>query len=350
MFSLHNESTELVGTLTESLEDYLEIIFVLQQNQKVVRVRDIAKTKKVKTSSVTSALQRLARMGLVDYRAREYVDLTDEGRRFAFRLHQRHIFLKRFLTELLQVDDETAEKDACSMEHVISVTTLERLAAFAEFLAYCPLIDDNIAREFRDCWLQADEISPECRMRPECQVWKERENLSNTFGVSALNELTAGTSGYIARIVGIGDTRRLLIQRGLLPAASISVKSRMNDGSMVVTVSGEEITLSPSDAGTVYVWVFKTTEKETGPLGEFQTTLATLSPGSSFRVTRLTAKGEIRQRLLDMGFIKGAEGVILREALLKDPIEIEIGGYLLSLRRTEAANIMVEEAVATTPA
>ncbi len=345
MFSLNNESTRMVGTLTESLEDYLEIIFVLQQSQKVARVRDIAKTKNVKTSSVISALQRLAKAGLVDYRVREYVDLTEEGRRFAFRLYQRHVFLKRFLIELLQVDEETAEKDACSMEHVISVTTLERLAAFAEFLAYCPLVDDNLAREFRDCWLQTESMSSECHMRPECKVWKEREVLSNTLGIKALNELSVGSGGYIARIIGMGDARRLLIQRGMLPAASITVKALMSDGSIAAIVNGEEIKLSQEDASMVYVWVFRTAETEPGKPDRYGTTLAALMPGSSFRVSKLTAQGEIRQRLLDMGFIKGAEGTVLREALLKDPIEIEIGGYLLSLRRTEAADIMVEEKV-----
>ncbi|HEB84381.1 MAG TPA: metal-dependent transcriptional regulator, partial [Bacteroidetes bacterium] len=83
----------LVGRLSESLEDYLEAVFRLLQKQKVARVRDIARLKGVKTSSVTSALQRLSREGLVEYHAREYVDLTPEGRELGFRLYQRHIFL-----------------------------------------------------------------------------------------------------------------------------------------------------------------------------------------------------------------------------------------------------------------
>jgi ferrous iron transport protein A len=68
-----------------------------------------------------------------------------------------------------------------------------------------------------------------------------------------------------------------------------------------------------------------------------------MTPGRSFRVRRISAEGEIRQRLVDMGFVRGAEGRILREALLRDPIEVEMKGSLLSLRRVEATGIQVEE-------
>jgi hypothetical protein len=47
--------------------------------------------------------------------------------------------------------------------------------------------------------------------------------------------------------------------------------------------------------------------------------------------------------LMDMGFIRGATGKVLREALLKDPIELEMMGYKISLRRAEAREIFVDE-------
>ncbi len=54
-------------------------------------------------------------------------------------------------------------------------------------------------------------------------------------------------------------------------------------------------------------------------------------------------KGERRRRLLKMGFAKGASGRMLREAVLKDSIEVELGGNSLSLRRAEAADIIVKD-------
>ena len=72
-------------------------------------------------------------------------------------------------------------------------------------------------------------------------------------------------------------------------------------------------------------------------------TLDRLSNGHPFRILRLTATGEIRQRLADMGFIRGATGRILREALFKDPIELEMLDYKVSLRRAEARHIIIED-------
>ena len=71
-------------------------------------------------------------------------------------------------------------------------------------------------------------------------------------------------------------------------------------------------------------------------------TLDKLGPGSSFVITRVTARGEIRTRLVDMGFIGGARGTVLRKVLLGDPIELKLGGYLVSLRLDEARSIQVE--------
>lgn len=340
------ENLVAIGSLTESLEDYLEIIYQLVQNSKIARVRDIAIAKDVKTSSVTSALNRLAKEGLVDYQAREYVDLTDKGREFAFRIHQRHTFLKRFLVELLQVDEKTAEQDACSLEHAISLTTLERMASFIEFITYCPRVSPTLLSDFRDCWLHETQNPLECKDTIECGIWKEKNKLSAKLGINRLSELEQGASGYVARIIGPDDQRKSLIQRGLLPPASILVQRILKDGSIEIIVSGEEKLVSSEEAQMVYAWISKDsisiTSGETLPTHR----LSQLEPGNSFIVESLTAKGEIRQRLLDMGFIKGSTGKMVREALLKDPIEIEINGYYLSLRRAEASEIIVERSVA----
>jgi Fe2+ transport system protein FeoA len=71
--------------------------------------------------------------------------------------------------------------------------------------------------------------------------------------------------------------------------------------------------------------------------------LSQIESGESFKVVRINTSGEIRRRLLDIGFIKNQNGRIIREALLKDPIEIEIKGTKVSLRRSEARLISVEK-------
>ncbi len=334
--------SKMIGTLTESLEDYLEIIYQLLQTNKVARVRDIALAKDVKTSSVTSALNRLAKEGLVDYRAREYVDLTDAGREFAFRIYQRHLFLKRFLTELLQVDEATAEQDACSMEHFISVTTLDRIASFIEFISYCPRVGEELLSDFRDCWLKDTQHPDKCKDVTKCGIWKQQNMLSDKLGIMRLSELEQGARGHIARIIGHDEQRKSLILRGLFPPTSIQIRTILKDGSFDIIVSGEDKKINAIEADMVYVWLSKEYGSQQNNNGNQTVRLSELAPGNSFKVVRLMAKGEIRQRLLDMGFVKGAEGKMLREALLKDPIEIEIDGYLLLLRRAESADVIVE--------
>jgi DtxR family Mn-dependent transcriptional regulator len=123
-----------IGRLSESLEDYIEIIYRLIADQKVARVRDIARAKVVKMSSAVSALKRLDREKLARYEAREFVELTTSGIDLARRLLRRHEFLTRFLIDVLQVDPEIAESDACSMEHALSLETMQRFYAFSEFI------------------------------------------------------------------------------------------------------------------------------------------------------------------------------------------------------------------------
>ena len=72
-------------------------------------------------------------------------------------------------------------------------------------------------------------------------------------------------------------------------------------------------------------------------------TLNDIKTRGKFQIQSLASNGEIRRRLLDMGFIRGAQGQVLREALLKDPIELQLKGYKVSVRRAEAKQILVQE-------
>lgn len=70
--------------------------------------------------------------------------------------------------------------------------------------------------------------------------------------------------------------------------------------------------------------------------------LSQLSPGMSAVVVQLRAKGAIRQRLLEMGFIRGATLKVEKLAPMGDPMELVLKGYHLSLRRDEGACILVQ--------
>lgn len=71
-------------------------------------------------------------------------------------------------------------------------------------------------------------------------------------------------------------------------------------------------------------------------------TLDKFVPGDSGTVKSLTAAGQIRRRLLDMGITPGAEIYLRKVAPLGDPIEVTVRGYELTLRKAEAANVLME--------
>lgn len=125
--------------LTASMEDYLEAIFDLDRKKQVVRVKDIADRLDVRMPSVTSMLKTLNERGLVNYEKYETVHLTAQGVIVGREMRRRHDALKRFLTDILNVDPGTADAEACRMEHALSSDTLDRLVDFVDIIyADCP--------------------------------------------------------------------------------------------------------------------------------------------------------------------------------------------------------------------
>ena len=115
--------------MTNSLEDYLETIYLLVQEHGHARVRDVARALNVKMPSVIKAVFELKKRDYVTQEPYGAVNLTDEGARVASAILERHTLLKKFLL-VLGVSEQVAEVDACAMEHVLSPETLERIAAF----------------------------------------------------------------------------------------------------------------------------------------------------------------------------------------------------------------------------
>ncbi len=79
------------------------------------------------------------------------------------------------------------------------------------------------------------------------------------------------------------------------------------------------------------------------------TTLDKLIPGESGRIQKLTGRGAVRRRLVDMGLTSGAEIEMVKVSPLGDPVEYRLRGYHLSLRRSEAETIVVEMVNDLTP-
>jgi DtxR family Mn-dependent transcriptional regulator len=139
-----------VKPLTSVMEDYLETIFDLDQEKRVVRVKDIAQRMDVKMPTVSSMLKTLNDRELVNYEKYEYVELTREGTDVGKEMRRRHEVLRRFLIDILNIAPRTADEEACKMEHSLSLGTLDSLTDFMAFIQTCPRAGGNWLNHFEE--------------------------------------------------------------------------------------------------------------------------------------------------------------------------------------------------------
>lgn len=123
--------------LSESLEDYLEIILDLQTRKNVARSKDIADRMNIKRGSVTAMLKKLSESNLINYEPYGYVTLTSEGEKIASEIERRHIFLKDFFQRVLKVEEEIADRTACQMEHAMDKSTFQKFREFVRKIDTC---------------------------------------------------------------------------------------------------------------------------------------------------------------------------------------------------------------------
>ena len=115
----------------QSGEDYLEAVLVLQKEKGMVRSVDVARHLEATKPSVCHAVATLRDGGFLTMDSDYFLHLTDAGREVAEQIYEKHRFFTNRLTEA-GVDPETAERDACRMEHAISDESFQRLKAASE--------------------------------------------------------------------------------------------------------------------------------------------------------------------------------------------------------------------------
>ena len=155
--------TEKKPILSESLEDYLETILDLEKMNKVARVKEIAEKMGVLRGSVTGALKNLAEKNLINYEPYSFITLTRKGATIATEIARRHEVLKDFLHNVLLLDPEKAEQNACRMEHGMDRTAIDRLVQFIEYVHYCPRTGDDWIKAFVDYYSKDEHDTQRCR-------------------------------------------------------------------------------------------------------------------------------------------------------------------------------------------
>jgi DtxR family Mn-dependent transcriptional regulator len=119
--------------LSTSMQDHLEAIYWLSGTSGHTSCSEIASFMDHKPPSITKMLGRLKEEGLIKHEKYDIVELTAKGKRFARELDEKHKTIERML-RIIGVDSVNAERDACEIEHVVSLTTMEKFERLVDFL------------------------------------------------------------------------------------------------------------------------------------------------------------------------------------------------------------------------
>ena len=134
-----------MGTLTPSQEHYLKAIFMLSSTSGSTRICDVAEELNVKKPSVCTAVKTLEHMALVKRDGQRQIILTPKGKNQAYLIKNKFSIIRCYLIEILGIDEEAAELDACAIEHVVSNETL---------CSMCRQTGKDICSE--DCYLKIE--------------------------------------------------------------------------------------------------------------------------------------------------------------------------------------------------
>ncbi|MFD1672142.1 ferrous iron transport protein A [Agrilactobacillus yilanensis] len=151
--------------------------------------------------------------------------------------------------------------------------------------------------------------------------------------------LTEGQIGMVYMVTNnpkINQGNQHLRDLGFVSGAEIHIISTTKD-SMIVMVRGSRLALNKETAALVSIEPHKEgSQSDWASLDKIQV-------GKSGRVGAILGKGAVKRRLMDMGITRGVSIMVRKVAPLGDPIQVNIRGYELSLRKAEAQMILVEE-------
>lgn len=116
----------------QSGEDYLETIYLLNQKQAVVRSIDIANEFNYSKASISRAMKILKAAGFIEIIQNHNIVLTEAGKKRAREVYERHLLIRKFLMDSLDLTKEEAEVDACKIEHILSDVAFAKIKAYVK--------------------------------------------------------------------------------------------------------------------------------------------------------------------------------------------------------------------------
>ncbi len=330
-----------LSSLSESMQMYIVTIARLWANRQPVPLSKLADVFSISPVSVNEMCRKLQDSGLVNYQPYKGASLTPEGEEKANYIIRRHRLWEVFLTEKLGFEFEEAHEIACQLEHTTPNLLADRLAAFLEFPAYT----------------SAGEPIPRADNRLPAEP------------VLCLDQLSIGQSAHVFHCEMDENTRAFMEKSGIRPGVTVDILATTDDGLLLQLEDGKTLSLSRYLAKRIKVLVNTSIDTRESPVFDKapdahihkevssmdsiknqevtqsetrHVPLNKLRVGQRGIVVRVGGKGQIRQRMMDMGLVPGSEVKVVRVAPLGDPVEFTVKGYNLSLRKSESAEIQVE--------
>ena len=137
--------------LTPAMEDYLEMIYRNSLVEGYMRINTLSELLNVAAPSATKMVQRLNKLGLLDYKKYGIIFLTGNGKEIGKFLLQRHNIIELFLKNLGVTEGILAETEL--IEHNISAPTLQKINTYNRFLEQNPEIKkmyENFSRRIAE--------------------------------------------------------------------------------------------------------------------------------------------------------------------------------------------------------
>ncbi|MCA9939398.1 MAG: metal-dependent transcriptional regulator [Anaerolineales bacterium] len=231
--TLETGSSEQRNSLNhQAIEDYLKTIYMLAEEESPVTTSRIAEARDVKPGSVTSMIQRLARLHLVNYEKHYGVTLTETGTRIALEVIRHHRLIELFLMEALGFGWDEVHEQADILEHVISEKLEERIAAALNY----PLFD------------------------PHGNPIPSKDGVMAVVEAESLAGLNAGTYARVAYVLNDENSEmlRYLAELGLTPGTMLKVKHVAPfTGPITVVIDNEDRIVGQAIAQAVMVEVIE---------------------------------------------------------------------------------------------
>lgn len=145
--------------LSQAVEDYLKVIYQLQEGGRPVSTSDIARSLDVSAASVTNMIKRLAQLSLVEYESYRGVKLTHTGEKVALEIIRHHRLLELYLREVMGYSWHMIHKEAEHLEHHISEEFEEKLDELLGYPTHDPHGDPIPTREGEIAEITSDPLA-----------------------------------------------------------------------------------------------------------------------------------------------------------------------------------------------